>query len=138
DETAEYLEKQIPDLARKYGKTEKEKEQVAIVLGSPNTHFVLSHNPEPYKKSQERLAKFEELVKDGKVPPKVVEEGRQLLGRTPRLESQRELRKDYEKLADGDLSADDFTKDRDKILAGTKLPAAVADKFASKVIEATE
>jgi C-terminal peptidase prc len=138
DETAEYLEKQIPDLARKYGKTEKEKEQVAIVLSSPNTHFVLSHNPDPYQKSQERLAKFEALVKEGKVPPKVAEEGRQLLGRTPRLESQRDLRKDYQKLADGDLSEDDFTKDRDKILAGTKLPPAVAQKFAAKVIEATE
>ncbi|HBI43568.1 MAG TPA: hypothetical protein DDY78_12060, partial [Planctomycetales bacterium] len=66
------------------------------------------------------------------------EEGRQLLGRTPRLESQRDLRKDYQKLADGDLSEDDFTKDRDKILAGTKLPPAVAQKFAAKVIEATE
>ena len=138
DEVAEYLEKQIPDLARKYGKTEKDKEQVAIVLSSPNTHFVLSHNPDPYKKSQELLAKFETLVKDGKVPAKVAEEGRQLLSRTPRLESQRELRKDYEKLAEGDLSADDFTKDRNKILEGTKLPAAVADKFAGKVIDATE
>jgi carboxyl-terminal processing protease len=138
DEVAEYLEKQIPDLARKYGKTEKDKEQVAIVLSSPNTHFVLSHNPDPYKKSQELLAKFEALVKDGKVPPKVAEEGRQLLARTPRLESQRELRKDYEKLAQGDLTADDFTKDRNKILEGTKLASAVADKFASKVIDATE
>ncbi len=138
DETAEYLEKQIPELARKYGKTEKEKEQVAIILSSPNSHFVLSHNPDPYKKSQDRLAKFEALVKDGKIPAKVAEEGRQLLSRTPRLESQRELRKDYEKLAEGDETVDDFTKDRDKILAGTKLPAAVAEKFASKVIDATE
>ena len=84
DELAEYLDKQIPELARKYGKTDKDKEQVAIVLGSPNTHFVLSHDAEPYKKAQERLAKFEQLVKDGKITDKAVqEEGRQFLGRMP-------------------------------------------------------
>ena len=51
DELAEYLNTEIPELARKYGKTEKEKEQVAIVLGSPNSHFVLSFNPEPHKQA---------------------------------------------------------------------------------------
>ena len=56
----------------------------------------------------------------------------------PHLDSQRKLRKDYQKLASGDESVAEFTKDRAKILAGTKLPAAVADKFASKVIDATE
>ena len=138
DELIEYLDKEVPELARKYGKTDKEKEQVAIVLGSPNTHFVLSHDPGPYKKAQEELAKFEKLVKDGKVTAKVAEEGRQYLGRMPKLESQRELRKDYQKLADGDLSPADFVAARDKVLEETKLPASVAEKFASKVIDATE
>ena len=138
DELAEYLDKQIPELARKYGKTDKEKEQVAIVLGSPNTHFVLSHNAEPYKKAQERLAKFEQLVKDGKVSEKVAEEGRQFLGRMPKLEAQRELRKDYQKLADGDMKPEEFVAARTKVLEGTKLGAAVAEKFAAKVIDATE
>ena len=59
DELAKYLGNKVPELARKYGKTEKEKEQVVIVLGSPNSHFVLSHNPGPYKKAQERVAKFD-------------------------------------------------------------------------------
>ena len=138
DELVEYLDKQIPELARKYGKTDKEKEQVAIVLGSPNTHFVLSHDPGPYKKAQEELAKFEKLVKDGKVSAKIAEEGRQYLSRMPKLDAQRELRKDYQKLADGDLSPDAFVAARDKVLAETKLPEAVAEKFASKVIDATE
>ena len=138
DELIEYLDKEVPELARKYGKTDKDKEQVAIILGSPNTHFVLSHDPGPYKKAQEELAKFEKLVKDGKVTAKVAEEGRQYLSRMPKLESQRELRKDYQKLADGDLSPADFVAARDKVLEETKLPAAVAEKFASKVIDATE
>jgi carboxyl-terminal processing protease len=138
DELATYLDKQIPELARKYGKTEKDKEQVAIILSSPNTHFALSHNPEPYKKAQERLAKFEKLVADNKDLAGDADEGRQYLGRMPRLEAQRELRKDYQKLADGEMSVADFLKAHDKILAAAKLPRRVADKFASKVVDATE
>ena len=137
DELAVYLDKQIPELARKYGKTDKEKEQVAIILGSPSSHFVLAHNPEPYKKAQERVAKFEQLIKDGKIPAKLADEGRDLLSRTPRLESQRALRKDYQKLADSELTPIDFTAARDKILEGTKLAGKTADKFADKVIDAT-
>src|SRR6202023_1939235 len=101
---SEYLDKEIPELARKYGKTDKEKEQVVIVLGSPNSHFVLSHNPEPYKKAQERIAKFDKLVQGDKDLADVAAEGRQYLTRMPRLEAQRELRKDYQELADGALS----------------------------------
>jgi C-terminal peptidase prc len=138
DELAEYLSTEVPELARKYGKTEKEKEQVSIVLGSPNSHFALSHDPEPYKKAQERLAKFGDLVKSGKVSEKLADEGRQLLSRMPKLQAQRELRKDYQKLADGVLTPDDFTSARDKVMAGTKLSRKIAEKFAEKVIDATD
>ena len=137
DELAKYLDDKVSELARKYGKTEKEKEQIVIVLGSPNSHFVLSHNPEPYKKAQERLTKFEKLVQDNKDLASAADEGRQYLTRMPRLEAQRELRKDYQKLADGDLSPTEFAKARAKVLDRTKLAGAVADKFAAKVIEAS-
>ncbi len=137
DELAKYLDEKIPELGRKYGKTDKEKDQVAIVLGSPNSHFVLSHNPEPYKTAQERVAKFDKLVKDDKDLADVADEGRQYLTRMPRLDAQRELRKDYQKLADGALTPADFVKARTKVLARTKLAPAVADKFADKVIDAT-
>ncbi|HVS36413.1 MAG TPA: S41 family peptidase, partial [Gemmataceae bacterium] len=137
DELAKYLDKQIPELARKYGKTDKDKEQVSIVLGSPNSHFVLSHDPEPYKKAQERLAKFETLVSKERSLLDVADEGRQYLARMPRLKAQRELRKDYQKLVDGDLSPVDFAKARAKVLDETKLAGSVADKFAGKVIDAS-
>ncbi len=61
----------------------------------------------------------------------------EFLARTPRLQAQRELRKNYQKLADGELSAADFLKARATILDGTKLSLAVADNFADKVIGAT-
>ncbi len=137
DELAKYLDKQVHELAMKYGKTDKEKEQVVIVLGSPNSHFVLSHNPEPYKKAQEQVAKLEKLVQGDKELADVADEGRQYLTRMPRLKAQRELRKDYQKLADRALSPADFLKARAKVLAGTKLAGAVADKFADNVIGAT-
>jgi C-terminal peptidase prc len=137
DELAKYLDKRIPELARKYGKTDKEKDQVVIVLGSPNSHFALSHNPGPYKKAEEQVAKFDKLVADDKDLAPVADEGRQYLARMPRLEAQRELRKDYQKLADGAMTPDDFLKARTKVLDRMKLAPAVADKFAEKVIDAT-
>src|SRR5205807_2354484 len=68
----------------------------------------------------------------------ITEEGRSLLRRMPKLEAQRALRKDYEKLVDGSLSLDDFMQDRTKILDDTKLKRTTAQTFAAKVIQASE
>ena len=138
NELSEYLVKQVSELARKYGATDKDKGQGAMSRWGPNSHFVLSHNPKPYQEAKERLAKFERLVKDGEVSAEIAAEGRQYLARMPKLESQRELRKDYQKLADGDMTPADFVTARDKTLEGTKLARSVAEKFAGKVIDATK
>ncbi len=138
DELATFLNKKVPELAHIYGKTEQEMGLYAGVLTGPNSHFMLSRNPGPYARSRKRLAQFEKLVQADGDLVEVAEEGRRFLARTPRLNAQRELRKDYQKLADGDLSAVDFLKARAKILDGTKLARAAADNFAGRVIDATK
>jgi len=45
DEMLKYLEKEIPNQARKIGKTDKEKESQAVPIGSRTSHFVITKNP---------------------------------------------------------------------------------------------
>ncbi len=85
---------------------------------------------------KERLDKFEKLVKDGKVPDNYAEEGETFLARMPRLEAQRNLRKQYQALVDGTIDLDKFKSVRDTILAGMKLNRDDAMEFAQKVMEA--
>jgi C-terminal peptidase prc len=138
DELFEYMDKHVHELAVKLGKTDKDKEQVAIVLGSPNSHFVLTHNPDAFAQAQKRLASFEQLVKDKVVAGEAADEGRQFLARMPKLESQKALRKLYQQLTDDKIKADAFLAERAKVLEGTKLDKAVAAKFAERVYKAEE
>jgi C-terminal peptidase prc len=135
DELADYLDKALPDLARKYGKTEEEKNQAHFVLGSRGNHFPLTRNPAVSAKVRERLEKLAELVKSGKVPAKFAEEGRTLLDRMPRLEAQRKLRKNYQQLVDGKMTLHNFEAERTAIRDGMRLRRADATEFAQKVLE---
>ena len=54
DELDTYLEKELPKLARKNGKTNEEKEQGAITWGAKTNHYVLTHNPSAMPKVEER------------------------------------------------------------------------------------
>jgi C-terminal peptidase prc len=135
DELADYLDKKLPALTAKYGKTEEEKQQLHFVLGGRANHFTLTHNPAVAGKVRERLDKLDVLAKDGKLPEKFVTEGRTLLERMPRLEAQRSLRKQYQELVEGRIDLDKFQSERDKILDSTKLPRDQAVEYASKVME---
>jgi len=55
----------------------------------------------------------------------------------PKLEAQRELRKDYQALTDGSINTEKFLAERGNILDGTKLSKAAATEFAEKVLDAT-
>jgi C-terminal peptidase prc len=138
DELAEYLKKEIPELARKFGKTKEEKEQQHFVLGSHNTHFVLTHNPEQYAKTQDRLAKLAQMAKAGEVPGKFAEEGKNLLAQMPRLEAQRNLRKQYQALVDAKIKLPTFEEKRQEILDSTKMRRTEALDYARKVVEVTQ
>jgi C-terminal peptidase prc len=87
-------------------------------------------------KVQERLAAFEKLAKD--LPHNEAEEGRNLLSRMPKLEAQQSLRKAYQRLADGSLSAADFKGERTAILDRTKLTPTEANYYARMIIRATQ
>jgi C-terminal peptidase prc len=135
DELTEYLDKALPELSRKNGKTDDEKNQAHFVLGGRSNHFALTKNPAVTAKVRERLDKLAELVKSGQVPARFGKEGRTLLEAMPRLEAQRKLRKDYQQLVDGKMTLDEFEKDRITILKGTRLDRADAREFAQKVME---
>jgi C-terminal peptidase prc len=134
EELVTYLEKQVPELARTNGKTKEEKEQLHHVLGTRFNHFVLTHNPAVADKVQGRLDKFAKLVKDGKVSATVADEGEKLLGRMPRLKAHQELRKNYQKLVDGDMTVTALLKERDRIYADMKLRRSEAAAYAARVM----
>lgn len=136
DELARYLDKEIPAQAARLGKTKEEKEQLHFVLGTRESHFPLTKNPAETPKVVGRLNSFAEMVKNGKVPVKLLEEGRGLLERMPKLEAQRKLRAEYQSLVDGKIELANFEKNRDAILESTKLSRAEAQGYADRVLEA--
>lgn len=138
EELSQHLEKELPPLVQKHGKTKDEKELVHFVLGGRSSNFSLTRNPAVTPSVESRLAKLDKLAKDQVIAPDLQEEGRNLLNRMPKLEAHRNLRKDYQKLADGKLAIVDFLSNRDKALESMKLKRSAALSFARKVIEATQ
>ncbi len=138
DELVKHLEKQVPELCRTHGKTKEEKELIHHVLGSRFNHFALTSNPAVAADAQKRLDKFSKLAKESKLSPAITEEGQQLLSRMPKLLAHQSLRKNYQKLADGDLALADFTKARDQIYADMKLRRADAVSYARTVLLAAK
>ena len=123
DEMTKYLVQEVRELVRTNGTTKKEREQHAWVIDSRGLHdtsnistslvrgrldYVLTTNPKVIAKVKEEQDKFAHLLKDGKVPAKYAEEGKTLLERMPRLESQRKLRKDYQALIENKIDLDKF------------------------------
>jgi len=135
-ELVEYVDKQLPELARKLGKTKEEREQSHIVLEGLSSHFALGRNPAVSAKVQERLDKFTKLAEDKGLSKEVTEEGLNLLGRMPKLKAHQALRKSYQQLADGTLQPDDFLAERTKVLESLKYRPADAKAFAEKVLNA--
>jgi C-terminal peptidase prc len=138
DELADYLDKEMGEVVRTHGKTVKEKVSTNGVLGGRSNHFVLTHNPAVAAKVQARLDKLAALAKDKKVSADLAEEGRALLTQMPKLEAQRNLRKEYQQLVDGTLALDKFTEARDQILKSQQLKHSAAEAYARSVIRAAE
>jgi carboxyl-terminal processing protease len=138
DELAEYLNKEVPELARKHGKTEKEREQLHFVLGGREAHFVLTTNPAVRAKVQGRLNKLAQLVRDGKIPAKDAEEGRALLERMPKLKQRQELRKAYQEFVDGKLTLAKLDAKREDVQSAMEMKRTEAFDFAQKVMEAVQ
>jgi carboxyl-terminal processing protease len=134
DELAAYLREEMPKRAREHGKTKEEKEQFHLALGA-SAHFPLTTNSAVTAKVAERQKKLAALATDKTITDEMLEEGRDLLTRMPKLEAQRKLRQSYQKLVDGDLAFDKFKKEREGILASRRLERTDAVDFAKKVME---
>jgi C-terminal peptidase prc len=138
DELVEYVAKVMPELIRKQGKTDEEKKEYPQILGARLNHFILTENPAVMPKVRERLAKLAQLKKDNKITAEVAEEGQNLLSRMPKLEAQRNLRKEFQKLTDGGLEVKEFLDNRNNYVTGMKLQRDTAEKYARKVMDAID
>src|SRR5262249_19521577 len=116
---------------------DEDKKQKAIVLEGQSTDFTLTYNPAVRPLVKKRLAKLSELTRNQSIDAKVASQGKDLLSKIPKLEYQRTLRKAFQNLADGQISPEEFLKDRAKILAKTKLNREDARDYAVAVLEAT-
>jgi carboxyl-terminal processing protease len=138
DELNSYLDKEMPILGRKHLKNADDRVPFHWTLGRQDNHFALTKNPAVAAKVRERLDKLASLVNDKKVPNKYADEGSRLLGRMPRLEAQRSLRREYQKLVDGDATLDEFQDSRQRILDQTKMSNEEAMGYAEKVVKAID
>lgn len=126
-----YLESRILELARKYGQTKEEKQQAPVDWGGRINHFVITRNPAIVPKVNERLGALAKL----NLGAEQAAEGEKLLSKMPKLLADQDLRKLYQKLADGQTSVDAFQKSRSENFAGRKLTAEDAKTFAKKVMD---
>ena len=135
-ELVKYLLKELPDLARKQGKTDDDKRQRPGIHDFQKSDFIVSHNPKAYVRARERLTKFDEIAKDKGLAPEIVEEGHTLLNRMPKLQAQQKLRKAYQKLADGEINLAKFETERKDITDSTVIGDKEAGSYAKFVLQA--
>lgn len=138
DEMVKYVRKELPELTRTIGKTDDEKGQQPMILEGHVSDYVLNRNPAVTKITAKRIEAFDKIAKAGKLPKNVVEEGNNLLRRMPKLEAQQNMRKAFQNLADDKIAVDAFNKQRDAILASTKLSNEDAGQYARTVMSAGE
>lgn len=137
-ELIKYVRDELPELARKQGKSDDEKDQTPVILEGQSSDFVIDLNPAAFPKANSRLEKFDKLGKDNELTADVVEEGHNLLSRMPKLEAKQKLRKAYQKLADGELELTAFLDQRKMILAATTISEQDAGKYALMVLRAAK
>lgn len=136
DELAKFVEKEMPEQQRAIGKTAKEKESEPFLVGEETSHFPVTRNPKLTADVAKRVDAVGKLGADGKLTKEAAAEGAQLLARMPRLKSLQELRKKYQELADGKLSADQFVTAAAAIKKGMVLGEETAEMFTRKVMAA--
>ena len=138
NELAKYLDDELPKIARVEGKTKDEKSQMAIVLRNPPADFAVSRTPKVAPLAEKRLDRFQDLIKGADLSKDIVAEGERFLSRMPTVKYQQELRKEYQKLADGSIKVPEFIKARAKIESDIKLPRKEALDYANRVEKALD
>lgn len=132
DEARKHMEKVLPDLGKAAAKTNEEKEQRLFFRGRVN-HHPLTRSPAAATTAEARLKKFGERATA--LSKEVIEEGTALLSQMPRLKALQELRKSYQKFADGDLSGEQLAAARERIKTSMQINADDAKAYADKVFE---
>lgn len=135
-ELVKYVRKELPALARAKGKNDDEKGQTPIIFELQKTDFIIDFNPAVHPQSVKRLARFDELARTKNLPKELAEEGHNLLERMPKLEAKQELRKAYQKLADGTIDVAALTARRKEVLESTVMSEREAATFAITVLRA--
>lgn len=133
DELVKYLDKTLPEATRAAGTTDKEKEARPFYSGMATSHFPITKNPAETAGVEAKLKKLAALAETMGVSAEEAAEGKVLLTRMPKLKAQQELRKAYEKLVDGTMTAQAFEKARTDILEGMKIETANVETFVDKV-----
>jgi C-terminal peptidase prc len=136
DELVKYLEKVMPDQARQVGRTDKEKEAQPLPIGGKTTHFVLTRNPAAYPQAAKRLEAF--AAKAGALPEDAAKEGKAFLARMPKLKANQELRKLYQKVADGAVTPEAAAAERVAMKAALKLAPKDAQTYAKRIADAAD
>ncbi len=134
DELAEYVRDTLPALVKEHVANEKERPAFAVIAGE-DAHFVLTRDPAAQAKVNERLDKFAKVAKENKLAPEILQEGKALLSRMPKLELQRKLRKEYQALVDGKEPVAKFLSNRAEIQTGMTLKHDAAREFARTILE---
>ncbi len=138
DEVRKYLGYRLPALARAGGKTALEERQLPVLLVGPVSRYALTKNPKADAKIRKRLDAFDRLVLDDEITDAgLIGEGRDYLMRMPTLKKRQEVRKLYQAVADGKVSAKALVEKRAAILAGMKLDQTSATAFADTILEVT-
>jgi C-terminal peptidase prc len=138
EELAKYVRTELPNLARKHGKTDEEKSQFPIILEGQTSNFIIDQNPAVYPKAQQRLKAFDKLAVQHELSREVAEEGHNLLARMPKLEAQQALRKVYQKFADGKLELAAFQTERKGVLDTMLISERDANNYAIMVMRAAK
>ncbi len=134
-ELAIYLNKEMPALLGKHGKDEELNLSPHDFSFGAESRFALVLNPAEADTASKRLSRFDALAKKHPALKDVAAEGRELLRQMPPRKRQRELRKEYVKLAEEKIDPESLLRKRAEILATGKLPRGEAETFASRVVE---
>jgi C-terminal peptidase prc len=133
DEVFTFLDKEMPKRSRQTsGRLQYP------FLARRNSHYTLTRNPEAVAQANSRLEKFEELIKADKVNQEIAREGRDFLSLMPRFETQREMRKRYQELADGKLTVEELLRERQMYLDSLKVTRQVAEQFADNILKVAQ
>jgi carboxyl-terminal processing protease len=131
-ELANYLQNQIPKLHARHKQGGKSLPTYGFF--GPQSDFPLVLNPPAAARAEQQLRKLEDAAKKRRIEKEVLEEGRALLGRMPRLEVQRDLRKDLQAVLAGDLGSREFSENRRNLLERLRLKREDGIRFADKVL----